>query len=115
MEGYDVITADDEKVGHVTAEVDDHVIVQMGHLRRSSHVLPLGLVTVDHEQRQLRTALAKAIIAGAPEADAEGVFDHDEVGAYYGLGGVEEEKTEVPAASGSFFEPERDRVARGGR
>ena len=103
MEGYGVITSDDKKVGQVTAEVDDHVIVQMGHLRRSSHVLPLALATVDHDQGEVRTALAKAIIAGAPEADVNGVFDHDEVAAYYGLGG-EEDETEVPTASGSFFE-----------
>jgi hypothetical protein len=40
MEGFDVVTSDDCKIGHVVAVQDRHLIVEHGMLKKSRHAVP---------------------------------------------------------------------------
>ena len=40
MEGYDVVTIEDEKVGKVVDTHGDNLIVEQGTIRKSKHALP---------------------------------------------------------------------------
>ena len=84
MEGWDVVTADDEKVGHVVAEVDEYLIVEQGHLIKSRHPLPKVFTRAREEQRQLCVSVPKDMIRQAPKVDGE-EFDRQEADAHYGL------------------------------
>ena len=48
MEGYDVITSEQSKVGHVVGQSGDFAIVENGLIRHSRHVVPLVLKTSTH-------------------------------------------------------------------
>jgi len=85
MEGYDVITSDDSKVGHVVGEANGCAIVENGLIRHTRHVVPLEFLNLDEAGEIYRTSLSKQMIHDAPEADANGQFDAVEVATYYGL------------------------------
>ena len=40
MEGYDVVTINDEKVGTIAGESGDFLIVEHGLLKKAQHALP---------------------------------------------------------------------------
>lgn len=82
MNGQDVITADDQKLGHVVAERDDIAIVESGHLRKHRHAIP---TTFLHESEGiLRATVGKDVVDSSPEIDGEDL-DRDAVLEHYGL------------------------------
>jgi hypothetical protein len=85
MEGYDVITSDESKVGHVVGESNGCAIVENGVIRHKRHVVPLEFLNLDEAVETYRTSLSKQMIHEAPEADSDGNFDTVEVSTYYGL------------------------------
>jgi hypothetical protein len=85
MEGYDVITSDESKVGHVVGEANGCAIVENGLIRHTRHVVPLEFLHVDEGSETYRTSLSKQMINDAPEADSDGNFDAAAVATYYGL------------------------------
>jgi hypothetical protein len=85
MEGYDVITSDESKVGHVAGESNGCAIVENGLIRHTRHVVPLEFLNLDEAAETYRTSLSKQMIHDAPEADADGNYDAVEVSTYYGL------------------------------
>ena len=86
MEGYDVITCNDDKVvGHVVGTVGDNLIVEHGTLFKSRHALPKTFVEVDDGERKVRTTLSKEIIEDSPKVSGDGSFDEQAVAAHYGL------------------------------
>ena len=68
MEGYDVVTFDDEKVGTVAGESGDYLIVEHGLIRKSKHALPRavracrrrGAAGADHGRQGDLLRLARA-------------------------------------------------------
>ena len=40
MEGQDVVTSDDQKLGTIVAERDGCLIVESGHVFKSKHAIP---------------------------------------------------------------------------
>ncbi|MGH3103092.1 MAG: hypothetical protein ACRDN6_03220 [Gaiellaceae bacterium] len=84
MEGYEVVTSDDARLGHVAGTVGDNLIVEHGTLRKSRHALPNAFVHVDDEERVVRTTLSKQLIEQSPKL-GDGDVDEEEIAAYYGL------------------------------
>ena len=83
MEGYDVVTIDDEKVGTVAGESGDYLIVEHGLIRKSKHALPRQFAHVDDGEQQVRITVGKEIFLDSPELDGD--LDEQAVREYYGL------------------------------
>ncbi|HEY7560814.1 MAG TPA: hypothetical protein VH650_01440 [Gaiellaceae bacterium] len=93
MEGYDVVTIDDEKVGTIAGESGDFLIVEHGMLRKSKRALPRQLAHLDPEEQQVRMSVGKEIFLDSPEL-ADGDFDARAMNEYYGLAPSESPGTE---------------------
>jgi hypothetical protein len=98
MEGYDVVTIEDEKVGTVTGTSGEFLIVEHGLLRKSKHALPRQFAHVDDGEEQVRITVGKRIFLDSPELD-EGL-DEQVMREYYGLAPSEGPGTEGFGVSG---------------
>jgi hypothetical protein len=83
-EGQTVVSADDHTIGKVVAQRDDCVLVETGHVFKSTHAIPASFLH-EHEG-QLRATVSKDIVNDSPQVDADN-FDCDAVLMHYGLGG----------------------------
>jgi len=82
MEGMDVVTSDDDKLGTVLAERDGFVIVESGHVFKSKHAIPSEFI---HEQGDVMIAtVTKDVVADSPKIEVED-FDAGEIRRHYGL------------------------------
>ena len=82
MEGQDVVTSDDHKLGTVVGERDGFVIVESGHVFKSRHAIPTDFI---HEHDGvLRATVAKEIVDDSPKLDGDD-FDENAVKLHYGL------------------------------
>jgi hypothetical protein len=95
MEGYDVVTIDDDKVGTVAGTSGDYLIVEHGLLRKSKRALPRQFAHVDDGEQQVRITLGKEVFLDSPELDGE--LDEQAVAVYYGL---------TPSASAPELSPD---------
>jgi hypothetical protein len=82
MQGYDVRTIDDDKVGHVVDVDGDFLIVEHG-LFKSKHALPLTFAEIDDAQQVVRTTLSKSLINESPKVNGE--LDRQAIAEHYGL------------------------------
>jgi hypothetical protein len=85
MEGYDVVTVEDQKVGKVVGESEDYLIVEQGALRKTKHALPRELAHVDEGEQQVRITVSKEVLADSPKVNGE--VDYQAVAEHYGLTG----------------------------
>ena len=86
MEGQDVITSDEHKLGHVVAERDGFVVVESGHVFKSRHAIPTDFL---HEHDGvLRATVAKDVVTDSPRVERDEV-DLESVRLHYGLVDVE--------------------------
>jgi hypothetical protein len=84
MQGYDVVTHDDEKVvGHVVDKVGRNYIVEQGLLRKTKHALPEDFARLDDEARRLVITVPKDLIEESPKVNGD--VDELAVAAHYGL------------------------------
>lgn len=83
MEGYDVLTVENQKVGTVAGESGDFLIVEHGLIRKSKNALPRQFAHVDDESRQVRITVGKETFLDSPELDGE--LDEPAVLEHYGL------------------------------
>ena len=83
MNGQDVITSDDHKLGTVVGERDGCAIVETGHVFKARHAIPTEFLH-DHEG-VLRATVSKDMIDDSPKVDGDD-FDPEAVKLYYGLG-----------------------------
>lgn len=84
MEGYDVVTVDDHKIGKVVGESGQFLIVEQGALLKSKHPLPREFAHVDDSEQQVRVTVPKEIVSDSPKIDDD--FDEQAAAEYYGLG-----------------------------
>jgi hypothetical protein len=84
MEGYDVITSDDHKVGRVVAVDGENLIVEHGTLFKSKHAVPLTFAHTDEAEQVVRVSISKEILEGSPKLE-DGSFDRRAVAEHYGL------------------------------
>jgi hypothetical protein len=83
MEGYDVVTVDDHKLGKVVGEQGTFLIVEQGAILKSKHALPREFAHVDDAEQQVRVTVPKEIFSDSPKVDED--FDEQAVAEYYGL------------------------------
>jgi hypothetical protein len=83
MEGYDVVTTEDEKVGKVVGTHGDNLIVESGTLRKTKRLLPQTFASVDDAEGVVRTSISKDLIDGSPKVNGEA--DDRAIAEYYGL------------------------------
>ena len=102
MNGYDVVTTEDEKVGTIVAEQGDFLIVEHGTLRKSKHALPRELAHVDEGEQQVRITVPKQVFCDSPKLNGE--LDEQAVAQYYGLAS----SAPAPGTEGYGFTGEGD-------
>lgn len=94
MEGYEVVTTDDEKVGKVVGRQSDNLIVEHGTIRKSKHALPRTFADVDEGRQLIRMTVSKEVFRDSPKINGD--VDETAIAAHYGLaGGYEAPPTEV--------------------
>lgn len=82
MEGQDVVTTDDHKIGTVVGTREGCVIVESGHVFKARHAIPTDFI---HEHDGvLRATVAKEIVDDSPKLDGDD-FDPNAVRMHYGL------------------------------
>ena len=94
MEGYDVVTIEDEKVGKVVDTQGDNLIVEQGTIRKSKHALPRTFAEVEEGEQVVRMTVTKDIFCDSPKIDGE--VDETAIALHYGLA----EDSEAPATEG---------------
>ena len=84
MQGYEVVTHDDEKVvGHVVDKVGRNYIVEQGLLRKTKHAVPEDFAQLDDDSRRLVITVPKDLLDDSPKVDGD--VDEHAVAAHYGL------------------------------
>ncbi len=83
MNGYEVVTSEDEKVGTVVGETGAYLIVEQGTLRKSKHAVPREFAKVDEGGQQVRITVPKNVFCDSPKLNGE--FDEQAVAEHYGL------------------------------
>ncbi|TML66221.1 MAG: hypothetical protein E6G22_00445 [Actinobacteria bacterium] len=83
MEGYDVITSDEHKLGHVVGTIGDNVVVEHGTLRKTKHAVPKAFVHVDDGEKVVRLTVSKELVEESPKVEDE--LDARAVAEHYGL------------------------------
>ncbi len=84
MEGYEVITSDEFRLGHILRVEDDHLIVEEHHRHKRQFAVPLAFAGTDDAERVVTLTVSKDLVEGGPQVkDAE--FDRQAVAEYYGL------------------------------
>jgi hypothetical protein len=106
MEGYDVVTVDDQKIGKVVGESGDFLLVEQGALLKSKHAVPRELTHVDDSEQKVRVTVPKEIVDDSPKIEDDG-FDERAVAEHYGLG------PRSVALLGAAGGATRDRTGRG--
>ncbi|MDX6507740.1 MAG: hypothetical protein QOG06_2384 [Gaiellaceae bacterium] len=84
VEGYEVITSDDGKLGEVVAVEGDLLVVEGGMLRKSRHAVPKAFAHADDGERVVRLTVSKELVEDSP-AVKDGELDHRAIAAHYGL------------------------------
>jgi hypothetical protein len=84
MQGYDVVTHEDEKVvGHVVDKVGRNYIVEHGLLRKTKHAVPEEFVHVDEGGQRLVLTIPRELIEESPKVNGD--VDEQAIAAHYGL------------------------------
>jgi hypothetical protein len=85
MEGYDVITSDDQKLGQAARADDGYLIVEHKHLLKQRHyAVPMAFAHVDDAEQVVRLSVSKTLIENGPEVK-DGEFDRKALAEHYGL------------------------------
>jgi hypothetical protein len=84
MEGFEVITSDDCKLGHVAAVQGEHLIVEHGVLKKSRHAVPQNFAYTDDAEKTVRLTVSKQIVESSPKLDHDAI-DTQAVAEHYGL------------------------------
>ncbi len=83
MNGYQVVTYEDKKVGTVVGETGDFLIVEQGALRKSKHAVPREFAKVDESEQTVRLTVPKNLFCDSPKLNGE--FDERAVAEHYGI------------------------------
>ena len=87
MEGYDVVTSDDHKVGRVVGSQGNLLIVEHGMLRKSRHAVPKDIARPDESEQVVRLTISRDVFEDAPATKDGDEIDEREVAEYFGLAG----------------------------
>ncbi len=84
MDGYDVRTIDDDKVGHVVGTKGGYVVVEHGTILKAKQAVPRELTNVEEADRIVRITVSKDVFADSPKVGDD--FDERVIAEYYGVG-----------------------------
>jgi hypothetical protein len=84
MDKYDVVTNDDNKVGHVVDTQGNFLVVEHGLLRKARTAVPRDMAAIDEQDQTIRLSISKDVFADAPALDGDEV-DTVAAAEYYGL------------------------------
>jgi hypothetical protein len=85
MEGFQVVTSDDCKFGHVVGRENDHLIIEHGTLRKTKHAVPDTFAHVDDSEQVVRLSVPKQIVEDSPKLEDDNSFDEQAIAQHYGL------------------------------
>jgi hypothetical protein len=84
MQGYEVVSHEDEKVvGHVVDKVGGNYIVEHGLLRKTKHAVPEQFAHVDEAGERIVLTISKEMVEDSPKVNGD--VDEDAIAAHYGL------------------------------
>jgi len=93
VEGYDVITSDEHKLGHVVGTIGDNVVIEHGTLRKTKHAVPKTFVHADDGEQVVRLTVSKEFVEESPKLNG-GEPDERAIAEHYGLAeGYDEPET----------------------
>jgi hypothetical protein len=95
MEGFEVVTSDDCKLGRVVDVRENYLIVEHGTLRKTRHAVPTTFAHADEAAKEVRLSVSKEIVDGSPKID-NGSVNWQIVAEHYGLA----EATPAPETEG---------------
>jgi hypothetical protein len=95
MEGFEVVTSDDCKIGHVVEVRDGHVIVEHGLLKKTRHAVPETFAHDSEDEEVVRLSVSKEIVESSPKLE-NGTIDTHAVAEHFGLA----ESTPAPETEG---------------
>jgi hypothetical protein len=84
MDGYQVVTSDDCKFGHVVGREGDHLIIEHGTLKKTKHAVPETFAHVDDGEEVVRLSVPKQIVEDSPKLEND-TIDEQAVAQHYGL------------------------------
>jgi hypothetical protein len=84
MEGYEVITSDEQKVGRVVGVDGSNVIIEHGLLRKTRQAIPTTFAHTDEAAQVVRVSVSKEIVENSPKIES-GSIDQRAVAEHYGL------------------------------
>ena len=84
MEGFEVVTSDDCKIGHVVALENGHLIIEHGLLKKTKHAVPETFAYPDESEQTVRLSVSKEIVESSPKLD-NGSIDTQAVAEHFGL------------------------------
>jgi hypothetical protein len=84
MQGYDVVSHEDEKViGHVVDKVGGNYIVEQGLLRKTKHAVPEQFARVDEAAERIVLTIPKEMVEDSPKVNGD--VDEDAIALHYGI------------------------------
>jgi hypothetical protein len=84
MEGYEVITSDEQKAGRVVEVKGDNLIVEHGLLRKTRHAVPKAFADADESGQVVRLTITSELLEASPKLE-DGSLDERAVAQHYGL------------------------------
>jgi len=84
MEGFQVVTSDDCKIGHVVAVENGHLIIEHGLLKKTKHAVPETFAYPDESEQTVRLSVSREIVESSPKLD-NGTIDTQAVAEHFGL------------------------------
>jgi hypothetical protein len=83
MNGYEVLTTDDHKIGNVVDDRGDYLIVESGRLIKSRHALPKAFAHPVDAEQVVRVTVSKELVHDSPKIGEE--MDERAFARHYGL------------------------------
>ena len=84
MEGFEVVTSDDCKIGRVVAVENGHLIIEHGLLKKTKHAVPETFAYPDESEQTVRLSVSREIVESSPKLD-NGSIDTQAVAEHFGL------------------------------
>jgi len=84
MEGFEVVTSEEHKLGQVVGAEGDYLIVEHGTLRKTRHAIPKTFTHTDEGEGIVRVTVPKEIVESSPKIE-NGSIDQQAVAEHYGL------------------------------
>jgi hypothetical protein len=85
MQGYDVITSDGEKLGHVVGTDGPLLLIERGTIRKSRFAVPQAIAHTHQDENEVRLTVSRQIVEQGPKIDDGDRVDEQEVADYYGI------------------------------